>query len=111
MSTAVDAEQPPIPLFWEWHGACNLAGMTLDEILPLLPLLASKEAELNTSQESGVSFRVCEIRCHLEGATGRRRYFVRTPVPQELALLQEVGRHVETHNHGGTDAARARLQS
>lgn len=85
--------------------------MTLDEILPLLPLLASKEAELNTSQESGVSFRVCEIRCHLQAATGRRRYFVRTPVPQELALLQEVARHVETHNHAGTDAARARLQS
>ncbi len=79
--------------------------MTLDEILPLLPLLASKEAEPNTSQESGVSFRVCEIRCHLEAATGRRRYFVRTPVPQELALLQEVARR----NHAGTEAARARV--
>ena len=79
--------------------------MTLDEILALL---ASTEAEPNTSQESGVSFRVCEIRCHLEAATGRRRYFVRTPLPQELALLQEVASHVETHHHAGTEAARLR---
>jgi hypothetical protein len=71
----------------EWHRACNLAGMTLDEVLALL---ASKAAEPNTSQESGVSFRVCEVRCHLEAATGRRRYFVRAPQPHELALLQEV---------------------
>ena len=30
------------------------------------------------------------------------------PVPQELALLQEVARHVQTHNHAGTEAARLR---
>ena len=76
--------------------------MTLDEILPLLPLLASKEAGPNTSRESGVSFRVCEIRCQLEAATGRRRYFVRATLPHELALLQEVASHVETQNHVGT---------
>jgi hypothetical protein len=73
--------------------------MTLDEILPLL---ASKEADPKTSQESGVSFRVCEIRCQLEAATGRRRYFVRATLPHELALLQEVASHVQTHNHVGT---------
>jgi hypothetical protein len=89
-----------------------VGGLTLGlakAFLPgILPLLASKEAKLNKPRKR-VSFRVCEIRCHLEGATGRRRYFVRTPLPHELTLLQEVDRHVETHNHAGTKAARAQV--
>jgi hypothetical protein len=70
--------------------------MTLHEITALL---ASKEAELNTSQESGVSFRVCEILCHIEGAAGHHRYFVRALLPHELASREELARYIEAHNH------------
>jgi hypothetical protein len=85
--------------------------MTLQEITEFL---ASKEAELNTSQENGVSFRVCEILCHIEAAASRRRYFVRSLLPHELASLEELAGYVEAHNHvdtGKRTAQRFTLES
>jgi hypothetical protein len=72
--------------------------MTLQEITAFLSI---KEVELNTSPESGVSFRVCEILCHIEAAAGRRRYFVRALLPHELTSIEELARYVEAHDHAG----------
>lgn len=72
------------------------------ELKEITRLIETQQSQLLADSKDSLTFRICEVLCHLNRNGSGVRYYVKFLMPQEFASLSEMAAAIHASHHSDT---------